>query len=69
MEEALVCVSRRVTVAHEPQRTAEEILRSAFELLLRDSVSELSDAPSGLRRPQQERSKRSKPHVLEEVLR
>ena len=66
MEEALVCVSRRVTVAHEPQRTAEEILRSAFELLLRESVSELSDAHSVQSRLQQERSN---PHVLEEVLR
>lgn len=66
MEEALVGVSRRVTVAHEPQRTAEEILRSAFELLLRESASSLSDAPGVQSRPQQDRSK---PHVLEEVLR
>jgi hypothetical protein len=66
MEEAHVCVSRRVTVAHEPQRTADEILRSAFELLLRERASELRDAHSVQSQPQQERSKSQ---FLQEVLR
>lgn len=66
MEEAPVCVSRRVTVAHEPPRTAEEILRSAFELLLRESVCE-SRGASRVQSPSQQ--ERSKPRFLQEVSR
>jgi hypothetical protein len=67
MEEARLCASRRVTLAHEPQRTADEILTSAFERLLREyDTRQRNDENTVQARPQQQRLR---DHFLQEVTR
>lgn len=66
MEEARSLDSRRIQIEYAPQRTANEILALAFELLTSEERSRRADRNSVQPRQKQDRSEVS---FLQEVMR